>query len=212
MEEHREAVRHKSFIQGRVCFNHSRSSMDCIIREFAPDRARLEFSEPDAGGSPSFLSRHLHMQRRSVRPRHPHAAPRRGVGPHHAPHRIVDLHRADAVRDRSFQGEFASDITIRAAVEMRLIRWLLDLAREIGRHSGIETIDRIANAITCICHDIGNATETTATTIAARPSHIMKTPGMSNSSRKKSALKMNQFQAPSDTIHSAIIVRVSVRA
>jgi hypothetical protein len=52
MIEHRSAVRHKSFIQGRIYFNHRQSSMDCIVREFTGSGARLEFSEmpalPDA--------------------------------------------------------------------------------------------------------------------------------------------------------------------
>jgi hypothetical protein len=43
--ERRAAVRHKSFIQGRIYFNHRRSSMDCVIREFTDIGARLEFSD-----------------------------------------------------------------------------------------------------------------------------------------------------------------------
>jgi hypothetical protein len=43
--ERRSTPRHKSFIRGRVLFNHRRSSMDCIIREFTKSGARLEFSE-----------------------------------------------------------------------------------------------------------------------------------------------------------------------
>jgi hypothetical protein len=50
--ERRAALRHKSFIQGRIYFNHRRSSMDCVIREFTDIGARLEFSDvaalPDA--------------------------------------------------------------------------------------------------------------------------------------------------------------------
>lgn len=52
MLERRAALRHKSFIQGRIYFNHRRSSMDCVIREFTDIGARLEFSDiaalPDA--------------------------------------------------------------------------------------------------------------------------------------------------------------------
>jgi hypothetical protein len=44
-KERRAALRHKSFIQGRIYFNHRRSSMDCIIREFTDIGARLEFSD-----------------------------------------------------------------------------------------------------------------------------------------------------------------------
>jgi hypothetical protein len=52
MPERRAALRHKSFIQGRIYFNHRRSSMDCVIREFTDIGARLELSDmaalPDA--------------------------------------------------------------------------------------------------------------------------------------------------------------------
>lgn len=52
MPERRAALRHKSFIKGRIYFNNRRSSMDCVIREFTDIGARLEFSDiaamPDA--------------------------------------------------------------------------------------------------------------------------------------------------------------------
>ena len=52
MKEHRAVVRHKSFLQGRIYFNHRRSSMDCIIREATRSGGRLECPElaalPDA--------------------------------------------------------------------------------------------------------------------------------------------------------------------
>jgi hypothetical protein len=52
MIEHRAIVRQKSFMQGRVFFNHRHSSMDCTIRDFTKSGGRLQFSEvvalPDA--------------------------------------------------------------------------------------------------------------------------------------------------------------------
>ena len=45
MIERRAAVRHKSFIKGRIYFNNRLSSMDCIIRDATDKGARLEFSE-----------------------------------------------------------------------------------------------------------------------------------------------------------------------
>ena len=42
MKERRAIVRQKSFIQGRIQFNHRRSSVDCVIRDFTRDGARLE--------------------------------------------------------------------------------------------------------------------------------------------------------------------------
>jgi hypothetical protein len=45
MFERRSSVRHKSFMQGRVYFNHRQSCLDCIVRDFTTTGARLEFSE-----------------------------------------------------------------------------------------------------------------------------------------------------------------------
>lgn len=45
MNERRSNVRHKSFMQGRLYFNHRQSSMDCNIRNFSDLGARLEFPE-----------------------------------------------------------------------------------------------------------------------------------------------------------------------
>lgn len=43
--ERRRVARQKSFIRGRAFFNHRRSSIDCIVRDFTKDGARLEFAE-----------------------------------------------------------------------------------------------------------------------------------------------------------------------
>jgi hypothetical protein len=50
--ERRSTPRQKSFIRGRVLFDHRRLSRDCIVRDFSKIGARLAFSEatslPDA--------------------------------------------------------------------------------------------------------------------------------------------------------------------
>ena len=43
--ERRAVSRSKSFLQGRVYFNHRRSSIDCLIRDYSEQGARLKFSE-----------------------------------------------------------------------------------------------------------------------------------------------------------------------
>jgi hypothetical protein len=57
MKERRANVRQKSFIQGRIQFNHRRSSVDCVIRDFTRDGARLEV--PDHAVIPDFFEVHV---------------------------------------------------------------------------------------------------------------------------------------------------------
>jgi hypothetical protein len=45
MLERRTAARQRSFMQGRIYFNHRRSSLDCTVRDFTSKGARLECSE-----------------------------------------------------------------------------------------------------------------------------------------------------------------------
>ena len=45
MVERRAVSRQKSFLQGRIYFNHRRSSVDCLIRDFSENGARLRFAE-----------------------------------------------------------------------------------------------------------------------------------------------------------------------
>jgi hypothetical protein len=45
MKERRVVSRQKSFLQGRIYFNHRRSSIDCLIRDYSEQGARLKFSE-----------------------------------------------------------------------------------------------------------------------------------------------------------------------
>ena len=44
MKERRSVLRQKSFLQGRIFFNNRRNSIDCLIRDFSEQGARLEFS------------------------------------------------------------------------------------------------------------------------------------------------------------------------
>ena len=41
MAERRTAARKKSFLQGRVYYNHHRSSLDCLVRDISEEGARL---------------------------------------------------------------------------------------------------------------------------------------------------------------------------
>jgi hypothetical protein len=43
--ERRNAARLKSFLQGRIFFNHRRSSVDCLVRDISEQGAKLKFSE-----------------------------------------------------------------------------------------------------------------------------------------------------------------------
>lgn len=45
MKERRAVSRQKSFLQGRVYFNHRQSSIDCLVRDYSEQGARLKFSE-----------------------------------------------------------------------------------------------------------------------------------------------------------------------
>lgn len=48
MAERRTATRQKSFLQGRIYFNHRRSTVDCLVRDYSETGARLKFSETAA--------------------------------------------------------------------------------------------------------------------------------------------------------------------
>jgi hypothetical protein len=48
MTERRSGARQKSFLQGRIFFNHRRTSVDCLIRDFSEQGARLKFSSATA--------------------------------------------------------------------------------------------------------------------------------------------------------------------
>jgi hypothetical protein len=44
-DNRRIAPRQKSFLQGRIFYNHRRSSVDCLIRDISDIGAKLKFSE-----------------------------------------------------------------------------------------------------------------------------------------------------------------------
>lgn len=43
----RTDIRKRSFLGGRVVFNHGRSTLDCLIRDISSSGARLEFKAVD---------------------------------------------------------------------------------------------------------------------------------------------------------------------
>jgi PilZ domain len=45
MKERRHAARKRSFLQGRVYYNHHRSSVDCVVRDISDEGAKLVFGE-----------------------------------------------------------------------------------------------------------------------------------------------------------------------
>jgi hypothetical protein len=46
--ERRSASRKRAFLQGRIFFNHRRTSIDCLIRDFCEHGAKLTFSSMTA--------------------------------------------------------------------------------------------------------------------------------------------------------------------
>ena len=44
MQERRKAVRSKTYFGGVVAFNRRRSTLDCLVRNFSPNGAKLTFS------------------------------------------------------------------------------------------------------------------------------------------------------------------------
>ncbi len=46
MPERRISSRQKSFLQGRIYYNHRRSSVDCLVRDVSDTGAKLVFGEP----------------------------------------------------------------------------------------------------------------------------------------------------------------------
>jgi hypothetical protein len=45
MNERRSRARQRSFLQGRIYFNNRRSSLDCLIRDFSDQGAKLTISD-----------------------------------------------------------------------------------------------------------------------------------------------------------------------
>ena len=48
MTERRSGSRQKSFLQGRIFFNNRRTSVDCLVRDFSEQGAKLKFSSTTA--------------------------------------------------------------------------------------------------------------------------------------------------------------------
>jgi hypothetical protein len=46
MKERRHSARKRSFLQGRVYYNHRRASIDCLVRDISEEGAKLVFGEP----------------------------------------------------------------------------------------------------------------------------------------------------------------------
>jgi hypothetical protein len=44
MRDRRSSARQKSFLQGRIFYNHRRSSIDCLVRDISDTGARLVFA------------------------------------------------------------------------------------------------------------------------------------------------------------------------
>src|SRR5438477_318236 len=57
MKERRQAARKRSLLQGRVYYNHRRSSVDCLVRDISERGAKLVFGETVA--IPDVLELHL---------------------------------------------------------------------------------------------------------------------------------------------------------
>jgi PilZ domain len=57
MSERRTVARSKSFLQGRLYYNHRQSSVDCLVRDLTENGARLRFS--GAVATPDIVELHL---------------------------------------------------------------------------------------------------------------------------------------------------------
>ncbi len=57
MKERRTISRSRSFLQGRIFFDHGRSSVDCLIRDISADGARIKFS--DAVATPDVVELYI---------------------------------------------------------------------------------------------------------------------------------------------------------
>jgi len=56
-DERRNRVRQRSFLQGRLYFNHRRSSLDCLVRDISGEGARLKVS--DSVAIPEVVELHI---------------------------------------------------------------------------------------------------------------------------------------------------------
>ena len=67
MQEKRISGRQKSFLQGRIFFNHRRNSIDCLIRDISDQGARLKFSGTIP--TPEFIELYIPNKEESYRAR-----------------------------------------------------------------------------------------------------------------------------------------------
>jgi hypothetical protein len=67
MTERRSVSRQKSFLQGRIFFNNRRTSVDCLIRDFCQDGARLKF--PSMTATPDVVELYIPNKDESYRAR-----------------------------------------------------------------------------------------------------------------------------------------------
>jgi hypothetical protein len=128
-DEHRIATRHRSFLQGRIYFNHRRSSVDCLIRDISDTGAKLIFS--DAVTTPEFVELHIPNKQETYAAK---VQWRRGdaVG--------VEFIRADAPSISPATQEPAPDLTARVTelehTVAKLQRIVTDLRNEVQRTHG----------------------------------------------------------------------------
>ena len=67
MNERRSKSRQKSFLQGRIYFNHRRTSVDCLVRDISEKGARLKF--PGAVATPEVVELYIPNKDESYRAR-----------------------------------------------------------------------------------------------------------------------------------------------
>jgi hypothetical protein len=65
MSERRNSARQKSFLQGRIYFNHKRSAIDCLVRDISHDGARLIFSQ--TGTIPDVIDLYIPQKEQTLR-------------------------------------------------------------------------------------------------------------------------------------------------
>ncbi|GJD87564.1 MULTISPECIES: PilZ domain-containing protein [Methylobacterium] len=63
--EHRNEVRQRVFLKGRISFNNGASSMDCMVRDFSTSGARLALSE--TATLPASFDLHIPQKDRTYR-------------------------------------------------------------------------------------------------------------------------------------------------
>ena len=65
MSERRNASRTKSFLRGRILFNNRQSGVDCLVRDYSEQGARLIFS--DTAGIPAVVELHIPQKDQMLR-------------------------------------------------------------------------------------------------------------------------------------------------